>query len=43
MSQVTVGDMAVTQLLCKSQLWLRFSPWPREIPYAAGVAIKNKK
>ena len=28
--------------LALPQLWLRFSPWPRELPYAMGVAIKQK-
>ena len=25
------------------QQWLRVSPWPGHLPYAAGVAIKRKR
>ena len=31
------------QLQCRSQLWLRFNPWPRELPYAVGVTIKFRE
>ena len=31
------------QMQRRSQLWLRFNPWPRELPYALSVAITKKK
>ena len=36
-------DPLLLQLWCGLQLRLRFSPWPQELPYAMGVAIKKKK
>ena len=36
-------DPALPQLWCRSQLRLRFSPWPGGLPFAVGVAIELKK
>ena len=36
-------DPALLQLCHRLQLGLRFSPWPGELPYAAGAAIKLRK
>ena len=38
-----VKDPVLLQLWQRLQMQLRFSPWPREIPYAMGVAEKGKK
>ena len=37
-------DPALLQLLCRSQLWLRFSPWPgNSICLVCGLKSKKKK
>ena len=33
-------DQGLLQLQCRSQLWPRFNPWRRELPYAGSMAIK---
>ena len=35
-------DPALPQLQHRLQLWLGVNPWPGELPYALGVALKNK-
>lgn len=42
-----VKDLKLLQLWHRSQLWLRFHPWPGnfhiwELPYAMGAAEKDK-
>ena len=37
-----VKDLVLSQLWCRSQLQLRFNPWPRGRPYAEGCSQKNK-
>ena len=37
-----IKDLVLPQVQCKSQLH-GFNPWPWELPYAAGAAIKKKK
>ena len=34
-------DLTLLQMWCRSQLWLGFSPWPGELSYASGVAVKK--
>ena len=36
-------DPALLQLWHRSQLWLRFDPWPQELLYTIGAAEKEKK
>ena len=38
-----VKDLALQKLWHRLQLWLGLDPWPRELPYATGVAEKEKK
>ena len=38
-----VKDLALRQLWCRSQLWLRFSPWPRNFHMLQGHRKKKKK
>ena len=38
-----VKGPALPHLWHRSQLCLRFNPWPQELPYAAGMAIKKRK
>ena len=35
-----VRDPALPHLWHRSQLQLRFNPWPGELPYALGVVVK---
>ena len=34
-------DLALPQLQSMLKLWLRFSPWPGELPHAVGAATKK--
>ena len=36
-------DSTLPQLQCGSHLQFRFNPWPGELPYTMGVAIKSVK
>ena len=38
-----VKDLMLPQLWHRPQLQLQFDPWPEELPYATGAAIKRKK
>lgn len=33
-------DLTLLRLWYRSQLWLGFSPWPGELLYALGMAVK---
>ena len=37
-----IKNPALLQLWCRSQLWLRFDPWPGKLPCATGVAKQTK-
>ena len=38
-----VKDPALSPQYLGSLLWLRFDPWPGELPHAAGADKKKKK
>ena len=33
----------LSQLWCRSQMWLGFNPWPRKLPYAVGMLCGRKR
>ena len=39
----SLASLIGLRIQCCCELWCRLQMWPRELPYAAGAALKKKK